>query len=597
MKHPRLTKRGRMFWIRAKVPADLKAHYAPKTEIIYSLKTSDPREALEKVRIESVKVDQEFNTARRKLNAELRNSLSDNEIERLAAIHLHTLMEEDEELRMEGADEGDLYASVAQQVVAAGGIATFSEDQVRAEFGLSQREYDRIGETLEFIEPDLRQALARGDTGIVRDDVEELLNANGIKLASNSPAYRKLSFAVLKASLKALEGKKRRQQGEPVDTPPAPAPFLTVVSSAADDENPPLSVIFDRWKAERKPPAKTVSDFGTYVRRFREINGDVPIKDINAGHIRAFKAAMLAMPAVLKKKYQDMTVPQVLDAFKDDSTTPRLSPRTVKDKALGAISAILGYAKKNHYRTDNPASGFEVAGSARIEPPRIPFSMDDLKTIFTSPVFTEGFRPIGGGGEAAKWLPLLALFTGARLEELGRLTPADVRAEDGVTYLFINTIGEGKRVKNRSSRRKVPVHAQLVALEFLAYVEDRRKAKDTTLFPDLKSKRTEITAAWSSWWARYMDSIGIDDRRKVFHSFRHLVKRTLRDAGVDKTLRDALMGHAHEDVAEDYCLDEEGLGFSLPTLDAALQRLAYPGLGLSHLRPDNLAEKSESPTN
>lgn len=585
MKHPRLTKRGRMYWIRAKVPADLKAHYAPKTEIIYSLKTSDPREALEKVRIESVKVDQEFATARRKLSADLRTSLSDNEIERLAAIHFHMIMEEDEELRMEGANEADLYASVAKQVEAAGGRVNFSMPETLAEFGLSQREYDRIGEALDFIEPDLRQALARGDTSIVRDDVDELLNSNGIKLANNSPAYRKLSFAVLKASLKALEAQKKRQQGEPVDTPPAPAPFLTVVSSTADDENPPLSVIFDRWRMERKPPAKTVSDFGTYVRRFREINGDVPIKNINAGHIRAFKTAMLAMPSALAKKYQEMTVPQILEAFKDDTKTPRLSPRTVKDKALGAISAILGYAKKNHYRTDNPASGFDVAGSTRIEPPRIPFSMDDLKTIFSSPVFTEGFRPVGGGGEAAKWLPLLALFTGARLEELGRLTPADVRMEDGVTYLFINTIGEGKRVKNRSSRRKVPVHAQLVVLGFLAYVEDRRKAKDTTLFPDLKSKRAEITSAWSAWWARYMDSIGIDDRRKVFHSFRHLVKRTFRDAGVDKTLRDALMGHAHEDVAEDYGLDEEGMGFSLPTLDAALQRLTYPGLDLGHLVP------------
>lgn len=585
MKHPRLTKRGRMYWIRAKVPADLKAHYAPKTEIIYSLKTSDPREALERVRIESVKVDQEFTTARRKLNADLRSNLSDNEIERLAAIHFHMIMEEDEELRMEGANEADLYASIAKQVEAAGGRANFSSPKTRAEFGLSQREYDRIGEALDFIEPDLRQALARGDTSIIRDDVEELLNSNGIKLANNSPAYRRLSFAVLKASLKALEAQKKRQQGEPVDTPPAPAPFLTVVSSTADDENPPLSVIFDRWKMERKPPAKTVSDFGTYVRRFREINGDVPIKAINAGHIRTFKTAMLAMPSALTKKYQEMTVPQILEAFKDDTKTPRLSPRTVKDKALGAISAILGYAKKNHYRTDNPASGFEVAGSTRIEPPRIPFSMDDLKTIFSSPVFIEGFRPVGGGGEAAKWLPLLALFTGARLEELGRLTPADVRMEDGVTYLFINTIGEGKRVKNRSSRRKVPVHAQLVVLGFLAYVEDRRKAKDTTLFPDLKSKRAEITSAWSAWWARYMDSIGIDDRRKVFHSFRHLVKRTFRDAGVDKTLRDALMGHAHEDVAEDYGLDEEGMGFSLPTLDAALQRLAYPGLDLGDLVP------------
>ena len=121
---------------------------------------------------------------------------------------------------MEGAGEADLYVSVAKQVEAAGGRANFSNAEIRAEFGLSQREYDRIGEAVDLIEPELRQA-------------------------------------------------------------------LTLVSSTVDDENPPLSVIFDRWKLERKPPAKTVSDFGTYVRRFREINGDVPIRNINAAHIEA----------------------------------------------------------------------------------------------------------------------------------------------------------------------------------------------------------------------------------------------------------------------------------------------------------------------
>jgi integrase len=582
-----------MYWFRAKVPADLRATYAPQTEVIYSLRTDDPRAALEKVRIESVKVDQEFALKRRTLNAESRLTLSDNEIDRLAAIHLHNLLEEDDEVRMDGMGEAELFRTVKTQVEAVGGVAGFSDEEVQADFGLSQREYRRLGETLAFLEPQLRAALARGDTSIVRDDVDELLDANGIKLVKDSPAYRKLSYAVMKANLKAIEGKRRRQEGELLDTPPSPAPFIVAVPIAADDDNPPISVIFERWKAERKPPAKTASDFGTYIRRFREINGDVSIKDINAVHVRAFKSAMLMWPKTLGKKHHDMTVPQVLAAFEGATHIARLSPRTVKDKALGAISAVLGYAKKNHYRSDNPAAGFEVAGSARIEPPRIPFSSDDLKTIFASPVFTQGFRPKGGGGEAAKWLPLLALFTGARLEELGRLTAADIRTEGGITYLFINTIGEGKRVKNRSSRRKVPIHTQLVALGFLSYVEGRRKAKDVILFPELKSKRAEITAAWSPWWGRYMDSIGIEDRRKVFHSFRHLVKRALRDAAVDKTLRDALMGHAHEDVAEAYGLDEEGMGFSLSTLDAAVQRLAYPSLDLSHLLPNIPAKKSE----
>lgn len=93
---------------------------------------------MEKVHIESVKLDQEFNNARRKMNTELRNSLGNNEIERLAAIHFHMIIEEDEDLRMEGANEAGLYASVAKQVEATGGQVNFSSPGAWAEFGLSQ---------------------------------------------------------------------------------------------------------------------------------------------------------------------------------------------------------------------------------------------------------------------------------------------------------------------------------------------------------------------------------------------------------------------------------------------------------------------------
>jgi hypothetical protein len=44
---------------------------------------------------------------------------------------------------------------------------------------------------------------------------------------------------------------------------------------------------------------------------------------------------------------------------------------------------------------------------------REPFTLTELHTLFTAPVFTKGDRPSGGRGEAAFWLPALGLFTGA----------------------------------------------------------------------------------------------------------------------------------------------------------------------------------------
>jgi integrase len=66
------------------------------------------------------------------------------------------------------------------------------------------------------------------------------------------------------------------------------------------------------------------------------------------------------------------------------------------------------------------------------------------------------------------------------------------------------------------------------------------------------------------------------DKRKVFHSFRHTVKKKMRDAGVDKTLRDAVMGHTAEDEAERYGRDEDGQGFSLVPLSQAIEAISFP---------------------
>ena len=64
---------------------------------------------------------------------------------------------------MDGLGEAELFRTVRAQVEAVGGVGGFSDEEVQADLGLSQREYRRLGETLAFLEPQLRAALARGD--------------------------------------------------------------------------------------------------------------------------------------------------------------------------------------------------------------------------------------------------------------------------------------------------------------------------------------------------------------------------------------------------------------------------------------------------
>jgi hypothetical protein len=97
----------------------------------------------------------------------------------------------------------------------------------------------------------------------------------------------------------------------------------------------------------------------------------------------------------------------------------------------------------------------------------------------------------------------------------------------------------------------------------------------------MKCGLDKVTAGFSKWYGRYMRRHGLADKRKVFHSFRHLVKRQLRNARIEKMLVDTVQGHAATDVADRiYGLDEEGLGIALPALKDAIEALKYPGLDL-----------------
>ena len=78
-----------------------------------------------------------------------------------------------------------------------------------------------------------------------------------------------------------------------------------------------------------------------------------------------------------------------------------------------------------------------------------PFEIADLQAIFKTPVFTVGERPKGGKGEAAFWLPLLALFTGARLGELASLRASDVARDDAIGAVRANVVGGRTRRRNR----------------------------------------------------------------------------------------------------------------------------------------------------
>jgi Phage integrase SAM-like domain len=191
------------------------------------------------------------------------------------------------------------------------------------------------------------------------------------------------------------------------------------------EDNPPLSVLFDRWRAERQPPAKTWQEWTTARKRLEAVvGGDVPVRSITKALFRAYKDSLVRTPT-------------------RHGNSATLSPASLT-KGLGAIRSILAWAVGQGYLEVNPADGIRHAGARhehRVS--RLPYDADDLRKIF-------GQQRTAG---ADTWLPLLGLWTGARLEELGGLRVEDVKDNDIVPHLFIQGTHQ-RRLKNKGSERR-----------------------------------------------------------------------------------------------------------------------------------------------
>jgi integrase len=207
-----------------------------------------------------------------------------------------------------------------------------------------------------------------------------------------------------------------------------------------------------------------------------------------------------------------------------------------------------------HYpQGDNPASG-HASVPKQLKKQRAKshgsqaFTPDQVKRIFDP----ENFKQLKG--DAARWLPLILLYTGARSNEVARLELEDCREEDGIPIFHFTWMGEDKSLKTDASDRKTPVHPDLIKLGLWERVERLKAAGETKLFPELSFDAKNGPAGRTQHaFSRYLVKLGIKARgggRVGHHSFRDTVIGALKAAGVHRELREEYTGHELSDRQE-----------------------------------------------
>jgi hypothetical protein len=439
---------------------------------------------------------------------------------------------------------------------------------------------------------DYREALALGDITAVEDHIAEALDVFHIDLDRQGVAYPKLGIEILRAYVRALQAIEQRNAGAPVPTPQPATPSTAAASGT-------LREAFEGWKKERDRPNGTLHEYRRAVEMFIQLHGNLAILEIKRSHARTFREALQLVPKSRKGALLKASLPELSSHGRAQPSVQKVSPGTV-NKQLGALQAIAGWGRHNGLVPEDAPwnDPFEEMRLEEEQSEREPFDARDLQTIFNAPLFTEHKLPVGAKGEAGIWLPLLALFAGARQAEYAGLRASDIR-EDGDTRVplmwFTRDTKAGRRLKTKSSERVVPVHPQLIEIGFLEYVAERRKEDEQAwLFPTVAPDQKGALSAWAKWWGRHLrDHMGVKDTKKVFHSFRHGFQDALRQATPDEELRDALAGRSSgKSVSRRYGAKAMLERWGVKALKFAIDRINYPGLDLSRVRTSGPAKRT-----
>lgn len=323
--------------------------------------------------------------------------------------------------------------------------------------------------------------------------------------------------------------------------------------------------IVNGWAAERKPSARGKDAYWRDAKLFNSMMGRKSAELITKADVLAYKRKLI-----------------------DD---PNRSQVNVRDR-LAYLRTLLEWGAQNDLIPDNPARDVKMAVTER-RPKRKDFSADDLNALFAGPVHSQGARPRGSFGEAAYWMPLIAIFMGARREEIGQLRVCDVRPEPyideadqrkEVWCIDITETDDDEEeagalptaVKTESSMRLVPLHPKLIELGFIEYVQSLPDQAGR-VFPELKpiGIGQKLTDKWGQWFSKYKRLLGITDKLKVFHSLRHTWKTHAGNAGMPERVQREFMGHEGKDTADKY-----GSAPAMHVLVSAIASFRVPGLNV-----------------
>lgn len=545
----RLHLRKNTYYIRISVPNSIK-DLVKKNEIKYSLKTNNYFAALSKLRLESAKIEMYFSFVR-DLKMKLDGNfiiLTDDELDKVLAYRLRII---DDFL-------DNNYKYIKYNKYGFDDIGLFTQKKVD-EYNEKHRDPNipdkdddiKDSSDINFIKATIQDLLFeyldwlsnRPDTTLsINNFVDKIKTNNGIffQITQNDEnSERKSQMVQFYRDLleidKSANGKiENILYGKKCKTTSKIRHLLDGVRTQKRNELSEQPRLATKWQDVYedmvRPLKHNQSVDESYLKTKKqcletifEIIDKQYVEQITFDDCRKISKLIYCVPKKWKAKYPNRKLQDLLLEGRDKSEV--LSAASVV-KYICHFQDLLRYCRRQGLINADMSDIFDKPNIDKNKNVWQPFDTEDLIKIFNPKTY---FKREKNKDNHKFWIPLIALYSGMRLNEICQLKTNDIKSEKNIDYIQITDEGEDQSVKNYASARRVPIHPFLKQLGLMEQINFVRKQKQERLFYSLTyTEKSKYAGIMSNAFRYYMDKrIGITDKKKVFHSFRHLARVTL----------------------------------------------------------------------
>jgi len=314
---------------------------------------------------------------------------------------------------------------------------------------------------------------------------------------------------------------------------------------------------------ENKRRKKTIGETIETYKDVIELLGNKPIGDYTNIDGRDYRNSLLKIPKNRKrvKKYRDKTLKEVLEM--DIEPSDKMSFDNIS-KLISRMTSCWNFFVDEYpeYVSENVFKSKSIrVNPVKRKDRRGEFTEDDIHLIFNPKTYLPAiFENLSGRKNTVQYphyfVPILAIFTGCRLEELCMMRVKNIIKVKDVWIYRIREEGEygeeESTVKTASSERDIPLHSVLVnTLGFVRYVKHIKKLGHERVFHELKKIGGRYSHNFGRFFNdKYLKQIGLKNGGKPvsFHSFRHSIEGHLTNKNVNPRYIDHLQGHSQKGI-------------------------------------------------